>query len=68
MGGLNTVWRGTAFDCEGNGDQIVLCHSQFDAGKATGVCNDRIIIGHNHNKTLTDGLNFKFTHLLITFI
>ena len=54
VGGVTTVWRGTAFDCEGDGDRITLRHSQFDEGRATGVCNNGIIIGHNHNKT-SDG-------------
>ena len=29
VGGFATVWSGTAFDCEAQGNEIVLCHSQF---------------------------------------
>ena len=65
IGGVTTVWRGTAFDCIGQGDQIELRHSQFDGGRATRVCNNGIIMGHIRNKTSTDGIDFKFISQLI---
>lgn len=51
VGGIATVWRGSAFrDCPNN--MIILRHSSFmrDEG-AFGVCNDGRVIGHDLNVT-----------------
>ena len=54
VGGVTTVWRGTAFDCKGQGDEIALRHTLFDNGRAIGKCSNGIIVGRNQNKT-SDG-------------
>ena len=59
VGGFATVWRGTAFDCLGLGNEILLRHSQFELGRATGVCNSGMITGRNLNRTF-DGPNSTF--------
>ena len=61
MGGYSTVWSGTAFDCLGFGDEILLIHSRFESGTATKTCNNGMIVGHNLNRTfngLTDSILF----------
>ena len=63
VSGFSTIWRGTAFDCPGHGDQIDLHHSGFENGTAL-ECNNGTIIGRSHNRTF-DGLNSKFTSQLI---
>ena len=65
VGGLSTIWRGTAFNCPGQGSEIVLHHSQFDqSGGAVGECNNGLIVGRSHSRTF-DGLNSTFTSQLI---
>ena len=59
----STVWSGTAFDCPGQGDEILLRHTQFESG-VEGQCTNGMIIGHSHNRTF-DGPNSKFTSQLI---
>ena len=34
----NTLWRGTAFDCISSSNEILLRHSQFGSGGASGDC------------------------------
>ena len=64
VAGFGTVWKGTAFDCPGQGNEILLRHSQFDqSGGAVGECNNGMIIGRSRNKTF-DGLNSTFTSQL----
>ena len=64
-GGVATLWKGTAFDCLGQGNEILLRHSQFESGGATGTCNNGMIIGRNLNRTF-DGPNHSiFTSQLI---
>ena len=67
MGGANTIWRGTVLDhvCRSGRyyNEIVLRHSQFESGRAIGVCNNGTISGHNLNRTF-DGLNFIYTSQL----
>ena len=63
VGGFSTLWRGTAFDCIGQSNQIQLNHARFGSGTATGVCNNGIIIGRNINRTF-DGTNSIFTSQL----
>ena len=63
VGGFATIWRGTAFDCPGHGDEIDLHHSRFESGIAF-ECPKGMIIGRSHNRTY-DGLNYTFTSQLI---
>ena len=43
-GGVATLWRGTAFDCHGVSNSIILRHSQFNLSEPAAVeCNDRIM-------------------------
>ena len=38
-GSGNTIWSGSAFDCETKMNEIILRHSQFSQSGSTGVCN-----------------------------
>ena len=71
MGGISTVWRGTAFNCPGHGNEIALPHAQFKTGGATVivVCSNGMIIGRNLNRALNfDGSNSKFTSQLFILL
>ena len=46
VGGLGTVWRGSAFDCENSNNEITLLHSRFVNG-TIGTCNNDSIIGQS---------------------
>jgi hypothetical protein len=63
MGGFSTVWKGTAFNCPGRGNEIELRHAQFESGDAMGECNGGNIIGQSRNRTVDDP-NSKFTSQL----
>ena len=65
VGGFATIWRGTAFDCLGLGNEILLRHTQFESGRATGVCNNGMITGHNLNRTFDGFTDSIFTSELI---
>ena len=42
--GVATIWRGTAFNCHGVSNSIILRHSRFNLSEpAAGECNDRIV-------------------------
>ena len=45
VGGGVTVWRGSAFNCPSNNDEILLRHSQFAEDNAFGYCNSEDIEG-----------------------
>ena len=47
MGGLGTVWSGTAFDCENSANGMVLLHSRFGLSDRdyTKTCNNGAISG-----------------------
>ena len=50
VGGGNTIWNGSAFDCpsasDSNDNKIVLRHSGFGMqGNSIGMCNEGAIIG-----------------------
>ena len=49
MGGGNTVWRGSAFNCSSKANQIILRHSRFgaSAGGTSGSCNNGAIVGQS---------------------
>ena len=61
VGGFSTVWKGTAFDCPGAGNEILLRHSRFN--QSGGRCNNGMIIGRSRNETF-DGLNSTYTSQL----
>ena len=64
VGGFATVWSGTAFDCEGQGNEIVLRHSQFFESGIVFECTSGMIIARSHNRTF-GGPNSAFTSQLI---
>ena len=65
VGGFSTIWRGTAFDCLGQGNEIDLSHARFESEEQTEMCNRGMIIGRSLNRTLNfDGPNYKFTSQL----
>lgn len=45
QGGLSTVWRGSAFDCNDNNNIIILHHVWFGTETAVGECNNNNIVG-----------------------
>jgi hypothetical protein len=45
MGGIATVWQGTAFQCANVNDEIILRHSQFgEPYNLIGICNNGAIV------------------------
>ena len=59
VGGGNTIWNGTAFDCPSansiSNNQIFLRHSSFGMlGEPSGVCNEGTIVG--------EGVSVESTH------
>ena len=63
VGSGNTLWKGTAFDCNTPSNEIVLRHFQFVSGVA-GTCNNGMIVGRSLNRTV-DGPNSTFTSQLV---
>ena len=58
VGAGTTVWRGSAFDCSGSANEILLRHAQFETG-TSGYCNNGRIIGRTINTTSdSDGIKF----------
>lgn len=48
VGGGTTLWRGTAFNCAANGNEVALRHSLFRSPEgATAQCNNGNITGHS---------------------
>ena len=39
----STVWKGTAFNCPGSGNEIALRHSLFSTSGASGTCTNEAI-------------------------
>ena len=60
MDGGITLWRGTAFNCPSDNDEIILRHSQYASGSASGECNSGAITGHS----LQNVVNNRFTSQL----
>ena len=59
VGGIATIWRGSAFDCPGSANGILLRHSRFASGTHYGECNNGRIIGRSINTTSdSDGIKF----------
>ena len=57
VGGILTVWTGSAFDCLNLPNEIILHHSRFE-GEKFKVCNNRTI-GHSINTTSdSDGIKY----------
>ena len=69
LGGIATLWKGTAFDCPLNDNEILLRHGRFGTGGTSGECNNRAIVGRSVSVegadcytsrlsvTISDGLN-----------
>ena len=64
-----TLWRGTAFNCAGQGNKITLRHSLFTQDRgATDFCNSGNITGYSlraHNNFYTSQIVVLFTSNLI---
>ena len=46
-GSGNTIWSGTAFNCETKMNEIILRHSQFNESGSSGNCNDGAIMAQS---------------------
>ena len=46
-GGGNTIWSGSAFNCETKMNEIILRHSQFNVSGSSGNCNDGAIMAQS---------------------
>ena len=51
MGGIATLWRGTAFDCPLDDSEITLRHSQFASNQAFQTCNNGDVVGRGLDVT-----------------
>ena len=51
MGGIATLWRGTAFDCPLDDSEVTLRHSQFASNQAFQTCNNGDIVGRGIDVT-----------------
>ena len=52
MGGLSIIWRGSAFDCSGSGNTILLAHSMYGMSITESCTNGALVgkgIGNNGN-------------------
>ena len=52
MGGLSTIWQGTAFNCSNIGNTILLAHSLYGMNITTSCSNNAVVgegIGNNSN-------------------
>ena len=47
MGGIGTLWSGTAFNCPLDNSEITLRHSQFASNQGIGICNNGDIEGRS---------------------
>ena len=70
MGGLGTVWRGSAFNCEISANEIVLLHSRFGLSDRdyTKTCNNGAISGYGvtvSNGFYTSQVNVTISRELI---
>ena len=43
MGGLSTIWRGTAFNCSNIGNMISLIHSQYGMSISQSCSNGALV-------------------------
>ena len=43
----STLWTGSAFICDENGNSILLRHDRFSSGSIDGVCNNGAIVGRS---------------------
>ena len=63
MGGVATVWTGTAFHCVAVSNEIILLHSHFNYEYRT--CNKGSIVGQSFSvegNNYTSQLNVTVTH------
>ena len=65
VGSGNTIWSGSAFDCDTKMNEIILRHSQFASSGTSGNCNDGAIrtqsIGVVNNNCYFSQLNVTVT-------
>ena len=47
VGGGNTQWGGTSFDCPDTSDEIVLSHTFYATEGTHGTCNNGAVTGHS---------------------
>ena len=62
VGGLLTVWSGSAFSCVGSGNEISLRHNDFQTAK--GICNNGAIVAYsieNVGSCYTSGLDVRLS-------
>lgn len=58
-----TVWRGSAFDCNNSGNEIILLHSNYASGTVR-TCNDGQVVGRSlgvTNRCYNSQLNVNVT-------
>lgn len=53
VGGGNTLWGGTAFNCPSTSNEIILRHSQFSEGHS-GTCSNGVLMGRTIGVTNTN--------------
>ena len=59
VGGVATVWTGSAFDCPALFNEIVLIHYRFASGTHYGRCNNgRIIVRSINTTSDSDGIKY----------
>ena len=68
IGGVSTVWKGTAFTCPATNNEIILLHSRFN-NKLSGECNNGDILAESievaDGNKYTSLVNVTFNPLLI---
>ena len=63
MGGLSTIWQGSAFNCSGSGNMILLIHSQYGMSVTQG-CRNGALVGEgvrNNSNDYTSQLSVMAT-------
>ena len=69
VGSFSTIWKGSAFDCPGMGNEILLRHTQFSAPEGTsGQCNSGNIVASSvgvDDQCFTSRLNVTYNPALL---
>ena len=66
MGGVATVWKGNAFDCDSANNEIILLHRRFNSSNdnaSTVSCNNGTIVG----QSLRVEDNYYTSQIIVTF-
>ena len=59
-----TIWKGTAFNCPGSGNEITLLHSSYTSGAALGSCGDGVLrINGSGFQNVTNKQYFSQVHI-----